>query len=205
MVKLTYLFHFHTNIWPFLWYQTTAVKAASPPPPPKINAFQLLLYNQRQIDQQKLPSKLTVRTKKDQLFNYIIDMLQERGLQFSSGEVAFTGQNLVKSLTDTLWYVDGHHESLKKQCCPIPEFFSRFTGYNTPELSKHRKRSVQNLSSSSLQAMSTSLFRTLQASYWKRPLWQGFHSEVESLVRSIADYTEYLFCSKQNNEDSACT
>ena len=40
--------------------------------------------------------------------------------------------------------------------------------------------------------MSTSLFHTLQASYWKQPLWQGFQSEVESLVKSIADYTEYL-------------
>ncbi len=98
----------------------------------------------------------------------------------------------MKSLTDTLGYIDGHHESLKKQSCPIPEPFTRFTGYNTPELSKHRKRTVQNLSSSSLQAMSTSLFHTLQASYWKRPLWQGFHSEVESLVTNIADYAEYL-------------
>ena len=43
-----------------------------------------------------------------------------------------------------------------------------------------------------LQAMSTSLLRTLQAFYWKWPLWQGFHTEVETLVRSIADYTEYL-------------
>ncbi len=33
---------------------------------------------------------------------------------------------------------------------PVPEYFKEFSGYNKPELSKHRKRTVQNMESSTI-------------------------------------------------------
>ena len=48
-------------------------------------------------------------------------------------------------MVECLWYVDGHHEKLKKQPAPIPDYYARFTGYNLPHLSKHRKRQGTNL------------------------------------------------------------
>ena len=110
---------------PYLRYHTEAKEAVCPP---RVDAFALMMCSQRQIDQRKLPSKLVVRTKKDQLFNDVVDMLKPRGLLFSSNEVASSGQNLVKLLTDSLWYIDGHHESMKKQSCPIPEAFRGLFG-----------------------------------------------------------------------------
>ena len=94
---------------PYLRYHTEVIEEAVSTP--RVNVF---------------PSKLAVRTKKDQLFNDVIDMLQKRGLQFSLSEVASSGQNLVKLLTDTLWYLDGHHDTMKKHSCPIPEVFFHF-------------------------------------------------------------------------------
>ena len=67
--------------------------------------------------------------------------------------------------------IDGHHDSLKMQSCPIPELSSCFTRYNTPVVSKH-------------------VYKTYYHSPCK--LCQGFRSKVETLVRSITDYTEYL-------------
>ena len=32
-----------------------------------------------------------------------------------------TGKSFVKILTDCLWNIDGHFDTLEKQLCPIPE------------------------------------------------------------------------------------
>ena len=70
--------------------------------------------------------------------------------------------------------------------------FSSYTGYNVPEYSKHRKRSIGNLSAESLNALNQSLFSILQANYWKRKYWQLFHLDVQSLAGSIVQYSDYL-------------
>ena len=88
------------------------------------------------------------------LFNAVIDLLEEQKLSYSSAKAESSGQNLVKMLTDCLWYIDGHHDSLKKQSCPVPPIFGPFTGYNVPERSKHRKRTTTNLSSDILKVVS---------------------------------------------------
>ena len=108
----------------------------------------------------------------------------------SDGESA--GHSLVKVLTELLWLIDGHHGSLKDQSCPVPVVFSSYTGYNVPEYSKHRKRSIGNLSAESLNALNRSLFSTLHANFWKRKYWQLFHLDVQSLAGSIAQYSDYL-------------
>ena len=77
-------------------------------------------------------------------------------------------------------------------------FLLSMGSYDVPERSKHRKRSLQNLSSDTLKAHSHSLFSILQGSYWKRKHWQGFHVEVQSLAGSITQYTDYL--NRQNKK-----
>ena len=59
------------------------------------------------------------------------------------------GTALLKSLLSYCGLY-GHHGSLKDQSCPVPVVFSSYTGYNVPEYSKHRKRSIGNLSAESL-------------------------------------------------------
>lgn len=72
------------------------------------------------------------------MHNDFVALLSEENMQFPAVEVDSTGKNLVKTIMECLWYVDGHHEKLKKPSAPIPNYFGRFTGYNLPELSKHR-------------------------------------------------------------------
>ena len=47
--------------------------------------------------------------------------------------------------------------TLKDQSCAIPSIFSSLAGYNMPECSKHRKRSINNLTASTLKAIRQSL------------------------------------------------
>ena len=92
--------------------------------------------------------------------------------------------------------MDGHHEKLKRQSAPIPDYFGRFTGYNLPELSKHRKRQHTNLSSSILKSLSSSLFQNLQASFWNNVSFRQLQKHTQLLAQSMANYSDYL--SSQN-------
>ena len=123
-----------------------------------------------------------------------VAFLVDKNVKFPAVEVASAGKNFVKTIVECLWYVDGHHEKLKKQSAP--DYFGRFTGYNLPELSKHRKRQHANLSASILKSLSLSLFQNLQASFWSLPTFRQLQQHTRLLAHSLADYSDYL--SSQN-------
>ena len=95
-------------------------------------------------------------------------------------------------MVDTLWFLDGHHHVLCKRGHKIPESLKHFIGYNTPEASKHRKRSLQNLSEITLRELSNRLFTRLQDTFWERSGWKDFKSDIKSLATSMSDYAAYL-------------
>ena len=56
----------------------------------------------------------------------------------------------------------------------------------------HRKKTLENMSSVSLQTYSDALFSCLQGVYWEDKKWSNFKPSVENLARSLAKYAEYL-------------
>lgn len=111
---------------------------------------------------------------------------------------------VVRTIVDCLWYFDGPHEKLKKQSCTIPAFFECFTGYNMPELSKHRKRRSSNMSSSVLNFLPFSLFQNLQASFLSNLCFQRLHQQTQSLALGLAGYVDYLSSQNKINESHPC-
>ena len=97
---------------------------------------------------------------------------------------------LIQQLSDVLWYIDGHHEQFSN----FPFFFSQFQGYNKPELSKHRKRTISNLDHSVLELHVNNLSTALQCPYWDiSNAWLEFKVEVCSLMESLYSYLEQLY------------
>jgi len=131
------------------------------------------MHNQHILSQPSLPMRVQERNNKDKMYNAVLDLLDSKNLKFSSSEVSTAGKTFVKTLADTLWYVDGHHETLNKQSCPIPDCFAKFVGYNKPEISKHRKRQHTNMSSDTLRSLSQLLFSTLQSVFWAKEKWHN--------------------------------
>ena len=87
------------------------------------------------------------RNKKDELHNAVIQFLEKDSLTWTSSEVDCGLANMtMKTLTDVLWYVDGHQSKLSERSCGLPPLFEEFVGYNKPEMAKHRKRSSTTLS-----------------------------------------------------------
>ena len=77
---------------------------------------------------------------------------------------------------------------LKTRGFKLPEFVSTFTGYNKPEASKHRKRILQNMSSSVIRAHSSALFNCLQTVYWSKTKFSEFKPCIVQLAESLAGY-----------------
>ena len=178
---------------PFVKYRTTlSSEPSSSCVVASHNAFALLMSSARSMATPGLPSRRVERTAKDRLYNNILKFLEVRNLKFSSDAKA-SGEKLVQSLTDTLWYIDGHHHLLsERSTAPVPSVFEQFQSYNKPEQSKHRKRSQINLSSVTLEHHARTLATCLQAMYWDAPSWKQFKTEVAQLAESLAGYVTYL-------------
>ena len=162
------------------------------------NAFELLMSAQQQLSHKSMPDLISEpKTKKQTLMNDVITFLREMDCQWPSNEVSAVGMSLVNALMDTLWTVDGHHHVFASQGHQIPPIFTKFVGYNQPELSKHRKRQASNMSATVLQSLSSHLFHCLQGSYWYRFGWLVMRTDVEQLAQSLAEYTDYLETSKK--------
>lgn len=175
---------------PFIKYHV--IVPDTPPQPARVNAFSLMMSSSQSFSQPGLPPSLTEHNKKDKLYNDVLKVLEENNVSFPGSEIKSSGQTFMRALVDCLWYLDGHHDALAKQNCPIPEFFRQFNGYNTPEVSKHRKRSISNLTGSTLEVMSSALFHNLQKSCWSLDRLKQLHGDSEKLTRSVASYADYL-------------
>lgn len=148
---------------------------------------------QRRIAQKTLPDLIEdPRTKKQILFNNIIEYFKKANYQWKSTEVNSSGNNLIQALTNTLWAIDGYHDVFSKQGFEIPATFGCFVGYNCPELSKHRKRTQANMNHSVLHSVSSHLYECLQGSYWDRDNWAALKPNVEKLAESVSNYCTYL-------------
>ncbi len=135
---------------------------------------------------------VNVRNKKDQLYNDLINLFISHNALLEEDEVMPLGKELVKTMCNILWYVDGYHSVFAERAIPVPTLFRQFSGYNVPHLSKHRKRRTLNISSDQLNDFVHDLCTLLQHSYWQRPHWNELKLPVTELCESIAGYVEYL-------------
>lgn len=122
------------------------------------NAFTILMSEAGRL---AWPEKYEIvrKNNRQKLYNDIVELLQEKNLGWTKQNVLSEGRPFVLQLADILWQMDGHHEKLAAQTCPIPEFFSKFQKYNVPENYKQRR---PNLKRESVSFMSQQLFNILQ-------------------------------------------
>jgi len=151
----------------------------------------------------RTPSQTQECNKKDKLYNAVVENLRQCGLQWRSDEVESIGVNFVKSLTEVLWYIDGHHDTFSTRGYHIPPCFTNFQGYNVPELSKQPKCAACNMSAAALEALAQKLFCLLQANYFMREGWGVMRGECEELAHSLQKYVQTLQEKKQIHEDRA--
>ena len=142
---------------------------------------------------ESLPTRIDEpKTNKHKLWNDCLSFLKDRNCLFRGTEVSGVGCSLLQALINTFWALDGHHDVLRQQGFAIPSVFGGFAGYNCPELSKHRKRAIGNLSISVMESLCSHLFDCIQSSYWDRQNWKDLKPDEEKVAVSISGYVSYL-------------
>ena len=122
----------------------------------------------------------------------MIDWLEKNWLGWSHESVGSQGGRFVNTLTDVLWYIDGHQEALRARTCHIPAEFEIFVGFNNPEKSKHRKKEYTNLQNRVLKSYSNQLADITLQPWMSSTKWKSVREAVVSLSESIGKYSNYL-------------
>lgn len=175
---------------PFLRYRTVlpSAECSSSAVLVSQNAFAMLMNSARTMVPSDLPNEKLEHNGKDKLYNEILKFLN---LVWNSDLKC--GEKLVHALTESLWYIDGHHHLLSERSnIPVPAVFAQFQGYNLPELSKHRKRTLANLNSTTLEHHSRALATCLDSTYWDSSSWKKFKPDFAQLTESVAGYVTHL-------------
>ena len=132
------------------------------------------------------------KNKKDKLFNAIIGVLSDESVFLDDVSESRSVKQFLGVARDILWYVDGHHHVFSERALSLPAFFSSFTQYNTPHLSKHRKRQTSNISADQLNEFSLDLSSNLHSSFWEKPQWNRLKHHFLQLSESLCSYSVYL-------------
>ena len=155
----------------------------------------------------QLPKKYEIpKHQKEELFNNVVDFLEERCLSFKGADEAKTcGRPFIEKLTNVLWDIDNHHEKLnsfakrKHELKPIPTPLSKFTGFN--DLVK--KKSTR-LNREILKKHGDAIFELLIESWLERREWKDLHQMLLELANLVVAYAKDLeeHCAKQQEVHS---
>lgn len=135
-----------------------------------INAFEIMMEAARTIQSREgnnLPDPIEPKNQLDKLNNSIIELLKSKNLGWDSTRHF----SFVYKLGKILWYIDGQHATLESRTKKLPDIFRALSGYNRPELSKHRKRTIENLKSSILKSHVYTLQEFLGTTWIDQPAW----------------------------------
>ena len=138
-----------------------------------------ILERSLEEDARHLPCCVTEKNIKDKMYNAIIQLCNSN--KWFWEEPDRYGKHFVMDLCNILWYINGHHGVFSSRSCSIPDIFSSFNGYNKPELSKHRKRSISNMNRDQLLEYAT-----------VQPQWNTFKPALLQLIESLSAYASYL-------------
>ena len=135
-----------------------------------VNAFAVMMAASRAAS--KASSEMpfvTVQNSKDKMYNDLLSFVKAKSLKWNSSEISSgIAARCLSTLRDALWYIDGIHDTLNERSCTVPAVFNQFTGYNKPEIHKHRKRACHSMSKEQLLSHSRALFTCLSNPFWAR-------------------------------------
>ena len=150
------------------------------------NAFEVLLANQQELSQPILPSFVEKRNNKDRLYNSILCLLESKELKRRPGTASTHGIHFVRTLTNMLWCIDGHHDLLEKQSLAIPKVFQNLI------YSVQYARTIQAQEMEGTKPWATQTSKFFLWVVWDQKGWNVFKPEVELIANSLRSYSNLL-------------
>ena len=162
-----------------------------------LDAFQVMMAAAANEVGKNIPKQIeNPQNGLDQLFNCILSHLLSSGCIFPKN-VGPAGGTFVNTLTKLLWHLDGQYQKIEQEVPSsqkVPAIFKRkFSGYNLPEKSKHRKREIRNLSCQKMEGLCIRTKELIQCLPFldDAPI-NEFTVQIQQLVSLVEIYCTYL-------------
>lgn len=176
----------------------SAIDIIEPPEPPRFpDAFNIMMRNARQP---KFPQHHTEHTRRDLLFNEIIDLLQNQNVGWRGGIHQTLGKEFVERVTNALWYIDPYLDLLHTRSCHLPALFKELATYASDDPDKNKYNLAYHTSHHKKEPISHQkldlLIKSLEISIgqpWVNDNeWNNITSAIIALVEMMRKYSEHL-------------
>ena len=118
-----------------------------------------------------LPELAEDSDRKKKVRNLVRDFLKSNGVGWSVEGAKVYGIQLINAVSECLWYIDGHHETLAAQSCSVPSELSHIQGHNKPETHGHKRKSSASLNQPKVMEHSLAILHLTKQSYMKQDAW----------------------------------
>ncbi|CAB4391120.1 unnamed protein product [Rhizophagus irregularis] len=184
-------------------------------PPSFSDAFDIMMRNARQL---KLPQLYTEHTRRDLLYNEIIELLQNKKAGWRGGIHQTLGKEFVERVANALWYIDPHLKLLQSRSCHMPALFKELATYasdntdrNTYNIAYHTSHhKKESISHQKLDLLIKSLELSIGQPWVNDSEWDNhIIPDIIALVDMMRKYSEHLVKSNtlmaaiHHNDDSA--
>ena len=163
------------------------------------NAFSVLMNATKMVDH--LPPAFTGTTNKIKMKNDILDMLKRNNVGWTALNAPSLGIQFVNTVTECLWLLDGNQHTLESRGCTVPKLFQSFVNYNKPETHKHKRKHIENLSSSLLIEQSVSILNLTEMSFMRSKAWVHIRESLLQLAMNLRKYVTYLEHQKDKSSE----
>ena len=162
-------------------------------------AFSVLMANANR-NLKRLPNKLSETDNLRKPKNKFREFLALNNVGWSADCVSKYGPSFINTVSDCMWYIDEHHESLSRQVCGVPVGLRHLQNYNKPELHGHKRKGWVVLCKETLRQYVISLNSALAHAYMQSESWRCIRSILEKLSTQLSKYETYL---EKKNEQAA--
>ena len=128
------------------------------------------------------------------MFNDVVDMLGAMNIGWTPDIVGSVGENCVKVLVSSLWYIDPCRKQFVERSIHLPPVLDPFEGYNDWKTKKEKK---PQLSYDVLSLHLDHLTRLLNQPWLSKPSFRQLHDIISALAKGFDKYRVYL---KQQND-----
>ena len=147
-----------------------------------------------------LPDLSAEKRGHGRLRNELLTYLKTQKCGWTIDGVSNVGKQFVSTVSDTLWYLDGHYSTISAvPGCKIPEVvLNRFQGFNRPEEHRHVEKRID---AQLLCNHAENLILIVSKPYMQRKEWESVKIWLSELVEAMKGYANYLNRKNQVSKD----
>ena len=156
----------------------------------KVNAIAQLMISSREAVH--LPEKdKDPRNGKQKLRNFVIDYFVKSSVRFMKNELEWQN-NLLKTLTDSLWALDGHDHKFvdASNVDQIPDCFSYTDPFRKMEHNGLKKKKAQPLKRDDLDNIIMGISKLLETKESKKDRFEQVVLDINKLNKSLIQYVD---------------